>query len=145
MLDPTDKAFINAFKNLGINPPQIFTLESISALPNIDDHPKFKNIQENYSGGIHAYLMNLNNNLNKYISQQDKIILKAAIESGQEITENYISSLVPDIHDRPEERDRFIWNYLSNHLDSSELEYISYVLDITSKTRIVYFIKSKRC
>lgn len=143
MLDPTDKAFINAFKNLGINPPQIFTLESISALPNIDDHPKFKNIQENYSGGIHAYLMNLNNNLNKYISQQDKIILKAAIESGQEITENYISSLVPDIHDRPEERDRFIWNYLSNHLDSSELEYISYVPDVTSKTIIGISLNQK--
>ena len=138
-----EKEFIKSYRGIGLNPPYIFNLDSINSIPNLDEVPNLKNVYNTYTEAVSAYLMNLNRNLHKYISQQDKIILRAAVESGHEITQTYINSIVPKLTDRPEERDTFIFNYLKNHLDSDSLACILYDSDLTEENRIAISLNAK--
>ena len=76
MKDPAEIAYININKNMGIGPPHIFMLDDLWVLDNIEELPHFKEF-DNYIGAIQAYMANLNKGLDKYLSQQDKIILRS--------------------------------------------------------------------
>ena len=143
MKDPAEIAYININKNMGINPPHIFTLDDLWVLDNIEELPHFKEILDNYIGAIQAYMANLNKNLDKYLSQQDKIILRSALQSEIEITENYLMSICPKISDRPEERDKFIWNYLNEHLTGDSISYVEYQKELTEENVIGVTLNEK--
>lgn len=143
MKDPNEILHINHHKNMGLDPPFIFTLDDLWVLGNLEEITHFNDILNNYIGAIQAYMANLNRNLDKYLSQADKIIIRSALESEIEITENYLMSICPKLSDRPEERDKFIWNYLTEHLSGDSLSYIEYQSELTSENVIAVTLNEK--
>ena len=132
--DQIESNYINESKNYGLNPPFILTLDTL----NICENEGLLDVYSVYMDAIQSYHTQLLRNMKQFFdkSLEDKIIIQNALLRGIPLQENYLINIAPDINEKFEERDEFIWNYMQNHLQESSKEYVVRVPEVSMRTII---------
>ena len=142
--DQFEGTMINSAKSLGNNPPYVFNLGELNIFDkDYSDVLFFKNIYETLKDGLISYQTHIGVFRDGYPLERDiaqMFTSSVGLSSEHDrVWEKRLSDITTTINDKPNERDKFIYNYLKTHLDDSNkksdgsLKYIMYEPSLSSE------------